>query len=197
MKPIQFTNKTAQKIYDDYISRIKRTTATLNKTDREEILMELNSHIYEGMIDKSEGNEIKNLVDLTEKLGAPEEILKPLIAQKKLDQATKSFNPTHIFKALVLNISNGVTYIFFALLYLALFGFVFLIIAKIRNPNNVGLFFKNGGFHLLGTRRPSSLGKLGLTEVLGNWFIPTMILSIIVLYILITLLLRLKRKTKK
>jgi len=197
MKPIQFTNNTAQKIYDDYISRIKRTTATLNKTDREEILMELNSHIYEGMIDKNEGNEIKNLVDLTEKLGAPEEILKPLVAQKKLDQATKSFNPTHIFKALVLNISNGVTYIFFALLYLALFGFVFLIIAKIRNPDNVGLFFKNGDFHLLGTRRPSSLSKLGLTEVLGNWFIPTMILSIIVLYILITLLLRLKRKTKK
>ena len=120
-----------------------------------------------------------------------------MVAQKKLEQATKTFNPTHIFKALILNISNGVVYVFFALLYLTLFGFVFLIIEKIKNPDNVGLFFKNGHFHLLGTRKPDTLQALGLTEVLGSWFIPVMLLSIIVLYILITLLLRLKRKSKK
>ena len=194
MKQIQFTNKTAQKIYDDYISRIKRTTAPLNKEDTEEILMELNSHIYEGMMNKPQKSEIENLVNITEKLGAPEEILKPLIAQKKLEQATKTFNPTHIMKALILNISNGFVYVFFALLYLMLFGFVFLIIEKIKNPDHVGLFFKNGNFHLLGTRNPASLNELGLTEVLGNWFIPAMLLSIIVLYILITLLLGLKIK---
>ena len=194
MKPIQFTNKTAQKIYDDYISRIKRTAAPLNKADTEEILMELNSHIYEGMLNKTPKNEIENLVDITEKLGAPEEILKPLIAQKKLEQATKTFNPVHIFKALVLNISNGIAYVFFAVLYLTLLGFVFLILEKIKNPDHVGLFFKNGNFHLLGTRNPATLEALGLTEVLGNWFIPVMLLSIVVLYMLITLLLRLKRK---
>ncbi|GAA5021311.1 hypothetical protein GCM10011506_03020 [Marivirga lumbricoides] len=194
MKAIQFTNKTAQKIYADYISRIKRTTATLNKTDREEILMELNSHIYEGMMHKTPSSEIESLVDVTEQLGAPEEILKPLIAQKKLEQATRSFNPKHIFKALVLNISSSVVYVFFALLYLTLFGFVFAIIEKIKNPEYVGLFFKNGNFHLLGTRNPANSEELGLTEVLGNWFIPVMILCIIVLYMVITLLLRLKRK---
>jgi uncharacterized membrane protein len=194
MKSIKFQHRTSEKIYTDYISRIKRTTAPLNKIDSKEILMELNSHIYEGMRNMTEQNEIENLVDILNKLGAPEEILKPLIAQKKLEQATKSFNPAHVFKALVLNISNGFAYIIFALLYLALFGFVFLIFAKISNPENVGLFFKGGNFHLLGTRQPESLDKLGLTEVLGNWFIPTMTLSIVLLYLLITLLLRLKRK---
>ncbi|PTB91844.1 hypothetical protein C9994_14870, partial [Marivirga lumbricoides] len=84
--------------------------------------------------------------------------------------------------------------VFFALLYLTLFGFVFAIIEKIKNPEHVGLFFKNGNFHLLGTRNPANLEELGLTEVLGNWFIPVMILCIIVLYMVITLLLRLKRK---
>lgn len=194
MKTIQFTHKTAQKIYDDYISRIKRTIAPLSKSDSNEILMELNSHIYEGMAHKTEVNEIDHLVDIIEKLGAPEEILKPLVAQKKLEQATKTFNPAHIFRALVLNISNGIAYVFFALLYLMLFGFVLLIIEKIKNPDHVGLFFKNGDFHLLGTRNPESLEKLGLTEVLGNWFIPAALLSIAILYISITLLLRLKRK---
>lgn len=197
MKSIQFKHSASNKIYTDYISRIRRTTAPLNKTDSTEILMELNSHIFEGMANSTDNNEIENLVDILNKLGAPEEILRPLIAQNKLEQATKSFNPAHVFKALVLNISNGFVYIFFALLYLALFGFVFIIFAKIKNPENVGLFFKDGNFHLLGTRQPDSLDKLGLTEVLGNWFIPTMILSIVVFYLLITLLLRLKRKRKE
>lgn len=193
MKQIQFTHKTSQKIYNQYLARIKRATASLKKTDREEVLLELNSHIYEGMRKSTDEDEVDRLVNLTEKLGAPEEVLKPLIAQKKLEQATKTFNPVHIFKALLLNISNGVAYIFFAFLYLLLFGFVFLILAKIVNPDRVGLYFKNGKFHLLGTRDPASLESLSLTEVLGSWFIPIMLLSISILYSSITLLLRLKR----
>ncbi len=194
MKPIQFTNQTAQKLYSDYITRIKRTTQSLDKKDQEEILMELNSHIYEGLLQLDHKNEIENLVNLLDKLGAPEEVLKPLVAQKKLEQATKTFNPKHIFKALTLNLSNGVLYIVFAFLYLTLFGFVYLIIAKILHPNQVGLFFKEGKFHLLGIRNSHQVKTLELTEVLGNWFIPTMLFIIVVLYILITLLLRMKRK---
>ncbi|HCV79832.1 MAG: hypothetical protein CMP12_01645 [Zunongwangia sp.] len=194
MKPIKFEHKTAQKIYDDYMSKVKRAISSLNRADREEILMELNSHIYEGMSINPQKQEVEKLVDILDNLGTPEEILKPLVAQKKLEEATATFNPFHIVKALFLNMTNGIVYIFFALLYLVLFGFVFLIVEKIRNPQEVGLYFKNGNFHLLGTRKQSSLDALGLTEVLGGWFIPVMVLSIIVFYILITLLLRLKKK---
>lgn len=194
MKPISFSNKTAQKIYDDYLKRINRMVASLDDADRKEIVMELNSHIYEGLSHREQNDEVDNLVDIIEKLGAPEEILKPLVAQKKLEQATRTFNPLDIFKALFLNISNGVAYVFFAVLYLALFGFIFLIVEKIKNPDQVGLYFKKGDFYLLGTRNPDTLKVQGLNEVLGNWFIPVMVISILVLYIGITFMLRLKRK---
>ena len=97
MKQINFKEKTSQKIYADYIKRINRTTSVLAKDDQQDVLMEFNSHIYEGMARKSNGSEVDHLLDVLEKLGAPEEVLKPLIAQKKLEQATRSFNPVDVF----------------------------------------------------------------------------------------------------
>lgn len=126
MKPIVFKQTASQKIYNDYINRIKRTISPLSKEDWEDILMEFNSHIFEGLKRSVEDSEVDNLLDVLEKLGAPEEVLKPLVAERKLNQATRTFNPLHVFKALVLNISNGIVYVFFALLYLILFGFIFL-----------------------------------------------------------------------
>lgn len=194
MKAIEFTTPEAQQLYTAYFLRVKRTISPLNKADQEELLMEINSHIYEGLQGNPTSNELEKITQIIEQLGAPEEVLKPLVAEKKLEQATRTFNPLDVVKALILNLSNGISYIIFALLYLALFGFIFLIGAKLLHPKSVGLFFKNGRFHLLGTRNPDSLQKLGLTEVLGHWFIPTMLCSSVVLYFFITLLLRLKKK---
>ena len=98
------------------------------------------------------------------------------------------------FKSLVLNIGNGILYVVFAILYLSLFGFVFLIYAKITNPSDVGLFFDDGKFRALGLIKSSYVKNSLIVEVLGNWFIPAMLVCIVVLYILITLLLRLKKK---
>ncbi|TVZ25831.1 putative membrane protein [Gillisia sp. Hel_I_86] len=194
MKVLGFQQSASQKIYTDYINRIKRTTTTLAKEDRQDVLMEFNSHIYEGMQRHSGDNEVDNLLNVIENLGAPEEVLKPLVAEKKLQQATKTFNPVHVFKALVLNITNGLAYIVFAFLYIMLFGFLFVIGAKIFNPDKVGLFFKEGAFFVLGSINSESRQTQGVEEVLGNWFIPVMSLVTIILYVLITLLLRLKRR---
>lgn len=197
MKQINFKETSSQKIYADYIKRIKRMTSVLSKKDQEDVLMEFNSHIYEGMARGENRPEVEHLLGVLEKLGAPEEVLKDLVAQKKLEQATKSFNPIDVFKALVLNIGNGILYVIFAILYLSLFAFVFLIYAKITTPAEVGLFFENGNFRALGKINPAYIEGSQIVEVLGGWFIPVMLLSTVVLYFLITLLLRLKRKTRK
>lgn len=196
MKPIAFTASASQKVYADYIKRIKRVTKPLDKEDSKEVLMELNSHIYESFQRQShpDTSEIDTLLAVLEKLGAPEEVLKPVVADLKLKQATKTFNPLHVFKALFLNLSNGIFYIFMSILYLFLFVFVFLIGAKIWNPENVGMYFKDGKFQVLGSL--SNTSESGIQEVLGNWFIPVMVIVTIVWYLLITLLLRLKRKKK-
>ncbi|WP_405199291.1 HAAS signaling domain-containing protein [Christiangramia sp. LLG6405-1] len=193
IKEIQFKESASQRIYKNYIDRIEKCVSTLSKADQREVLLEYNSHIYEGLGRNHNGTETDRLLDILEKLGEPEQYLKPLIADKKLEQATRTFNPVHLFKALALNITNGISYLIFGLLYIALLGFVFLIYAKLSNPRNVGLFLKNDSFLALGKLNDGYLKNPEISEGLGNWFVPAMIFAILISYIIITLLLKFKR----
>jgi len=188
---INFSEPASKRVYDDYMTRIKKATNSLSKQNQDDVYMEFNSHIFEALNHNKEGKEIDILLDILEKLGTPEEVLKPLVADKKLEQATQTFNPVHVFRALILNFTNGISYIIFFILYLFLFGFVFLIFAKIINPSEVGLFYKGTDFLLLGIS--GNINLIGTRELLGNWFIPVMLLSIVVFYVLITLLLKFKK----
>ena len=85
IEDIKFKQKASERIYTDYMKRIKRATASLSKINQDDIYMEFNSHIFEAIQHKSQANEIDSLLDIIEKLGAPEEVLKPLVADKKLD----------------------------------------------------------------------------------------------------------------
>lgn len=197
IKEIEFKETASKRVYDSYMKRIKKAVKQLPSSDQNEIILEFNSHIYEGLQRHTNSLEIDHLLDIIDKLGIPEEVLKPLVADKKLDQATKTFNPLHIIKALALNITNGISYLIFFVLYLLLFGFVYLIYAKIVNPKEVGLFLNDNSFMVLGQIKEGKLNNTAITEVLGNWFIPSMLLSIIVSYFIITYLLKLKRKINK
>lgn len=188
---IKFSHEASKRVYNDYMKRVKKATTSLSKQNQDDIYMEFNSHIFEAIQQKNNINEIDLLLNILEKLGIPEEVLKPLVADKKLEQATKTFNPIHVFKALILNFTNGITYIIFFFLYLLLFGFVFLIFAKITNPSQVGLFYKDASIMVLGMT--SNTNKSGITELLGNWFIPVMLISTIFFYVFITLLLKFKK----
>ncbi len=190
MKNINFENKSAKKIYESYIGRARKTLNVLSKQDRTDIMMEINSHIYEGLEQSIGENEVEKIIRITHSLGNPEEFLKPIIAQKKLGEATRTYNPKHIFQAIYLNIRNGVLFSVFALLYLGLIGFLILIISKIRYPQETGLFLNDGKFEALGRLRTTE----NVEEVLGDFFIPAMFLMMLGLYLLVTFLLRLSKK---
>ena len=192
---IKFSQEASKRVYNDYMKRVKKVTNSLSKQNQDDIYMEINSHIFESIQHKNGVNEIDILLDILEKLGIPEEVLKPLIADKKLEQATKTFNPIHVFKALILNFTTGISYIIFFFLYLLLFGFVFLIFAKIIYPSKVGMFYKDTSFMVIGIAENAK--QNGITELLGNWFIPVMLILIVTFYVLITLLLKLKKTLKK
>lgn len=195
MKKIEFKNQHANTLYNDYMLRAKRMLKPLSIQDQEDILMELNSHIYESMKHDECGSELDKLVDVIQKLGAPEITLKQLVADKKMNEAVKTFNPVDVIKALFLNIANGFSYIVFAILYLLLAVCTILIPLKIISPNNTGLFMLNGKFYALGYISNASISR-GIVEILGWYFIPLIITLIIIAYIIITLLLRLKRNYK-
>lgn len=194
-KEISFSDSQAKRIYTNYLDRVKAATKDLSKENQNDTLLEINSHLYESMA-QSDKNEIDNILDATERLGNPEQFLKDLVAEKKLEEAATTFNPIKILKALLLNLTNGVSYIIFFVLYLSLFSFVFLIFAKIFNPEKVGLFYKKSEFFILGISSGATSNDQTY-ERLGDWFIPTMIICTVILFILITLLLRLKKTIKK
>ncbi len=191
MRRIIFTAPAAQKIYDDYIKRVNRCIRLLSADDQRDTLMEINSHIYEATNTAPAENEVEILVDTLEKLGAPEEVLQPLVAYKKAQQATRTFNPVHIMQAMRLNIANGAAYSILVLFYLLSVSFCILIILKIIYPSHTGLFIKNDKFFAFGftTELPG-----GLHELLGQLFIPVVILLMGIFYFLNTLLFRLLKK---
>ncbi|SKB75198.1 hypothetical protein SAMN05660477_01015 [Soonwooa buanensis] len=192
-KEIEFADSNAKRIYKDYILRIQNTTKILASNNREEILMEVNSHIFESFQnDNSETNDVEKLLNILEKIGQPEVFLKELVAQKKLEESTKTFNPIKILKALILNLGNGFSYVLFFILYLLLFAFIFLIFAKIFDPENVGFFYNARDIFVLG-KISSSTENYGQYEQLGNLFIPVMIVLTVISFVIITLLLRLKK----
>ena len=188
---IKFTEEASKRVYNDYMKRVRKAISSLSKQNQDDIYMEFNSHVFEAIQKKNGINEIDLLLDILENLGIPEEVLKSLVADKKLEQATETFNPIHVFKALVLNFTNGITYIIFFILYLLLFGFIFLIFAKIINPSEVGLFYKDSSIFVLGLS--NNTNQAGIKEILGNWFIPVMLVSTVAFYFLITLLLKFKK----
>ena len=196
-KEIAFNDTSSKRIYHDYVIRVKKAIKVLSKENQQEILLEINSHIYESLHHDPENDkgEVEKILDSLEKLGLPETFLKPLVAEKKLEEATQTFNPVKVAKAVALNIGNGVSYILFAIFYLLLSGFLFLIVAKIADPKNVGLFYRPGKVFILGYYRDKGVNQSAY-EQLGNWFIPSMILLATAFYLLITLLLRIKKSLK-
>ncbi len=190
MNQIVFKNNASGRIYNDYMARVEKSIGSLSESDRSELLMELNSHIYEGTAGCNENNEIDVLLDVISKLGAPEEFLKPLVAGKKLDQAVHSFNPKDVFQAIRLNLRYGFSFVIFGLLYLFLFSFVIIAALKIISPSHTGLFYSGNSFVGFGYVTDAA----GLTEKLGYWIIPMALFSAFLFYIFITLLLRVLRR---
>ncbi|MEO0572217.1 MAG: DUF1700 domain-containing protein [Bacteroidota bacterium] len=179
----------SKRLYGDYVKEIKNVISELPKNDQSDILMEFNSHIFEALKKDTTDNEADRLASVLDRLGKPSNVLKSYIADKNLQQATKTFNPFHIIKALILNVYNGISYSIFILLYLFLFSFIYLIFAKLLYPSEIGLFVSKSSFRL-GTLDSDNFPY---QEILGFWFIPVMLLLIVLFYLLITFFLRLKQ----
>jgi len=192
-----FKNKSAEQIYNSYLKRVKRIMSPLSEQDKKDIRMELDSHIFESMSTRGTEDEIASLLLTLQTLGEPEEFLVQEVAQRKLTQATRTFNPIHITSALLMNMGNGFIHMFkhiaFSLLYLFIFAFSLTSVVKLIVPSRVGYFTDNEGFFHFGI----STQIEGKKEVLGFWYVPLSIGIAIVLYLLATLLMRVFNKKPK
>ena len=191
MKLIQFKTASAQRVYEDYLTRSEKMLHILSEEDRNDCLLELNSYIYEYLDAHQENDELKNVLNVTERLGPPEQTLKEIIAAKKVRQAVKTLNPKHVIIALGLNLRNGLIYIILSVLFLVGLCFPVLIVFKIIYPELVGLHIGGNSFYI-GTTSDQATTK----EILGNLFIPVMILATASIYAVIILLLKIPKSKK-
>jgi uncharacterized membrane protein len=204
MKAISFGTQSAQRVYNDYIQRCRKTTSILSEKDREDVLLEINSHIYEYLSANNTKDEMETLLNVLERLGAPEETLKEIVAFKKIGQATRTLNPKHLIQALALNLTNGVIYIVLFVLFIFEISFPILIILKLIYPDHVGLYTNSNGAFMYGYTSETGSGGISLgfrshakvTELLGSWFIPDSLLIAGLIYIGIILLLKIVKKNK-
>lgn len=185
MKLISFKDSSSQRVYNNYIERCKKVVKILSEQDREECLLEINSHIYEYVWANETGNEMQRLLDVLDRLGNPEETLKEVVAAKKIRQARKTFNPKHLFQALLLNVGNGLIYTVLFVLFLVLACFPVLMVLKVIYPDNVGLFISTNGFNGFGYL--SNVNNAN--ELLGNWFILVTAIIMAGLYFVVVFLL--------
>lgn len=191
MKLIDFKNKNSQRIYTDYLNRSKHVLRLLSKEDQEDSLMELNSYIFEYMQNHQSEDETTALLNILERLGSPEETLKEVVASKKIEQAVKTYNIKHLLVALFLNLRNGVVYVILFFLTLLLVCFPILIVLEILFPEQTGLFVGKNTF-MLGYTIPDE----NKTELLGNAFIPFVVVLGVFLYFFIIFLLKIVKNKK-
>ncbi len=192
MKPIQFISGSCQRVYQDYIDRCKRIIHILSDQDREDCLMEINSYVHEYMQDHQQDDEMNSLLNILDRLGPPETTLKEIVASKKIDQAVKTYHIKYLLQALILNLRNGVTYILLFLLTILVLIFPVLIVGKIIWPQQIGLWIGGGSF-VFGMHDPENSAS---HELLGNYFIPVVLLIMITLYFLIIQLLKIVKSKK-
>ena len=193
---IKFEQQSTQRVYENYLRQIEQLLKPLAKEEQEDILMELNSHIYERMQRSKLDAELDCLLDTIESFGDLDAILKPIVAERKLDQATRTFNPAHIFKALVLNIQNGVFFVLITICYIGLGGFCLAVLSKLIGGDKIGMFYKPGEYFVLAGIPGTTENEMEY-ELLGDWYIPVMLSGLFFFYVLITLILRLEKSLRK
>ena len=193
---IKFNQESTQRVYNNYIKQIGQTVKTLPREEQLDILMEMNSYIYEGMQNSDAEQELDNLLNIIDNFGDLEKVLKPIVAERKLDQATKTFNPVHVFKALVLNIQNGIFFIFISICYLGLGGFGLAVVSKMVAPSKIGMYYKPGEYFVIAGIPGDGVNEIDY-ELLGDWYIPFMLLGMFTSYVLITLILRFEQYLRK
>ena len=171
--------------YKTYMKKVHSMISRLPKHDQADIQREISSHIYESLNNYPE----TTVEQALENLGEPQTYLSEWVVTKKLEKAVSTFNPFRIIWGLVTGIvkhgAYAFKYILFGLLYLFTLAFGSLCIAKIIAPSHIGLFIYPQGF-TFGFNSDISNAH----EVLGAKFIPVCLFITILLYMVITVLLK-------
>ncbi|WP_333864980.1 hypothetical protein [Sphingobacterium sp.] len=194
---INFTNKYADQLYQSYMSAATALVKNLPLEQQQDILCEINSHIFEALqyqIPAQSIHDIKpnQLEDILDKLGLPETFIQEMIHSTSIALPIKSLpNFTTLLRIPIIFTQGMMNLIYYAIYTLMLIA-IFLVVAKFVDPQGVGFFYSPNKFFIFGKLLLQHEDPIRY-EQLGHYFIPAFLLIITLLYYSSTLVLKLKK----
>lgn len=189
--------KIAVRIWNQYMNRVQRMLRHLEAKEREDIAIDIQLHLFESFKRDGAVTETEKLLNALDRMGEPEEYLKPLLADSVLVKAARTLNPRLIVESLghlfYGGLKRGAIALFFFVGYSLVVAFLLIAALKPIFPDQVGLFIgENRGFLLGAYIGDSDFGK----EYLGYWVIPAALAAAAILYVGLTKLLRLMKRRR-
>ncbi len=188
-------DKLSVRIWNRFFDQISKILRQVPKDQKDEIILELQGHVLESIMNDNSESGPDRIMNALDKLGDPEDFLRPIVADKLLSDGTRTFRPLTLFYGLYYNMFASarrfLISLVFAAGYLLLFIFLSASVAKLFIPE-FGLYIHETGGFSLGLM--SEEARLVSQEVLGFWLVPVGILLSVILYVILTKLLGLLMK---
>ncbi len=191
-----FLDPVAVRIWEQYFKRLERAIRALGNEQRSEMELEVQDHLLQGFRETAGANEAERLLLAIENLGEPDVFIKPMLADRLLDKASRTFFPKDIGSGLYYYVFGSMRQmllgLFFTAGYLVSFGLVMMAVMKVFFPSHCGLLVFADGDWVFGFK----LHHAGLkSDLLGYWVIPLGLAAGALIYIGLSKLLRLLKQS--
>ncbi|UQA76425.1 hypothetical protein K2F45_05380 [Sphingobacterium siyangense] len=164
---------------------------------KQDILCEINSHIFEALQQQLHPQLIHDampsqLQEILDKLGLPETFIKEMILSTSITPSIESPRKSVSLLRVPIMLTQGLVNMIYYIIYTLMLIAVFLVVAKFIDPQGVGFFYAPNKFFIFGKLILQHEEALRY-EQLGNYFIPAFLFIISGLYYSSTLILKLKK----
>ncbi len=187
----------AEKVWDHFDAELKHKLKPLPQAEREDIRLEILSHLYESALHDEGQSEADKMINAIHRMGSPDEYLTPLISEILQAQEVSKGHPQAILNVLINHTKKGLLH--FAATLAFGFGYFLSILVFIMGlvhivDNNVGVWLDpDGGFLSL-----SFSFQQDAVQWMPNWFsLIAISTSVGVYFVLNKLLFWLLARTKK
>jgi len=192
-----FKNPITKKIWDQYNKRLQYLLRRINTEEKEEMLLEIKGHLLESFQQDPADSEQERLLNAIDRMGEPEKFLKPLIADKYMNRASRTLSPKDVIKGLYFSLFTGLkkalVSFFLGLGYIIVCILGLMAVLKPFFPNHVGLILFNNGSVTAGISTNSSGVRI---DYLGYWVIPIAAGLAVLIYIGLTKYLHKTRRAR-
>lgn len=180
-------DEAARALWQRYMGDASRAVADLPPAERQDVLLELASHLAASAGAAVPGlNEADAMRTAIRRLGSPKEFLRPMLAASLTERGAATYHPGLLAKGLYHSLFGGLraftVALAFGLGYVALAVFGTMALFKAAFPRHIGYFVYPNGTRVFGITGDSGMAR----DVLGYWVVPIALLAVAALYVLLT-----------